>query len=284
MIFTTSDGIELYYEKSGKGIPCLFLHGGPGYWSKSFQLFAGPLLEDSLEMIYLDQRGCGRSGHSVEGNYLLSRLLDDIEEWRKNAGIDEMYIMAHSFGGILAVNYADTFPERVKGLILTNVTLNMLESFEHQFEKGNALLEVKSKELLKGNLEEYMNQIFVLFSKLIEKDLYYTLQFSKIENLLLLNKVDKEDEFQSDPHFQKTVLSSNEYFQDFTILTKHIKKPVLVIAGERDHSIGPDHHLSFHFPSSTISVLKSSHHPYLEDSIHFKKIILKFLQENKVFS
>ncbi|MEN1968661.1 hypothetical protein WMZ97_11385 [Lentibacillus sp. N15] len=59
MNFATSDGIELYIEKSGRGDPCLYLHGGPGYWSKSFQHFSTKLLEDTMEMVYLDQRGCG---------------------------------------------------------------------------------------------------------------------------------------------------------------------------------------------------------------------------------
>lgn len=64
MKLKTSDGLALYYDISGKGDPCLFLHGGPGYWSKSFQHYARDLLEENLQMIYLDQRGCGRSEQS----------------------------------------------------------------------------------------------------------------------------------------------------------------------------------------------------------------------------
>ncbi|MGY0694422.1 alpha/beta fold hydrolase [Virgibacillus sp. FSP13] len=121
----TSDGVRLYVEKSGQGDPCIYLHGGPGYWSKSFQYFSENLLEDALEMIYLDQRGCGRSELARGKNYSLARLIDDIEEVRKDLGIEAWYVMGHSFGGILAVNYAHTYPSRTKGLILSNVTLNM---------------------------------------------------------------------------------------------------------------------------------------------------------------
>ncbi|WP_285850563.1 hypothetical protein [Niallia circulans] len=39
MYVKTSDGLQVYYEMSGNGDPCLYLHGGPGYWSKPFQLF-----------------------------------------------------------------------------------------------------------------------------------------------------------------------------------------------------------------------------------------------------
>lgn len=89
MKFITSDGLELYYDKSGKGVPCVYLHGGPGYWSKSFQYFSQELLEEKLEMVYLDQRGSGRSEHSPTQDYSLSRLIDDIEELRIFLGLSE---------------------------------------------------------------------------------------------------------------------------------------------------------------------------------------------------
>jgi len=79
----------------------LYLSTWRSRWSKSFQLYAQELLEDKLEMIYLDQRGCGRSEHSPTQDYSLSRIIDDIEELRKFLGVNEWYVMGHSFGGIL---------------------------------------------------------------------------------------------------------------------------------------------------------------------------------------
>lgn len=52
-------------------------------------------------MVYLDHRGCGRSELSPSQNYSLDRLLNDIEELRIFLGINEWYVMGHSFGGIL---------------------------------------------------------------------------------------------------------------------------------------------------------------------------------------
>lgn len=280
MIFTTSDGIDLYYEISGKGAPCLFLHGGPGYWSKSFQVFAAPLLEDNLQMIYLDQRGCGRSAHSSDLNYSLSRLIEDIEEWREHNGINEMYVMGHSFGGILAVNYANQYPKRTKGIILSNVTLHMYESFEHQIHRGNELLGNDRQELQRDDMEGFISNTFSFISRLMEKDLYYTLQFDNMDNKVLLDSIDKEG-IHSDPQFQEQVLSQKQYFQDFTDLTENIVKPVLVIAGERDHSVGPTHHTTFRFSDVTTIILNSSHHPYLEDPINYRDAILTFLQTEK---
>ena len=141
----TSDGLELFYGITGKGVPCIFLHGGPGYWSKSFQHYSHELFDEKLEMVYLDQRGCGRSEHSATQDYSLDRLIDDVEELRAYLGISEWLVMGHSFGGILAVSYAHRFPERTKGIILSNATLNLFSSFSHQINKGSDILGVTMK-------------------------------------------------------------------------------------------------------------------------------------------
>lgn len=69
MIIKTSDGIDLCLTVSGEGSPCIFVHGGPGAWSYSFEELGGRDLEDTFQMIYFDQRGCGRSSGSSNDDY-----------------------------------------------------------------------------------------------------------------------------------------------------------------------------------------------------------------------
>ncbi|RDW15121.1 alpha/beta fold hydrolase [Oceanobacillus chungangensis] len=261
MKFITSDGLELYYDKSGKGFPCIYLHGGPGYWSKSFQYFSQELLEEKLEMVYLDQRGCGRSKYSPTQDYSLSRLIEDIEELRIFLGLSEWYVMGHSFGGILAVNYAERYTERTKGLILSNVTLNMFDSFRHLIQKGTDILGMKKERIQCGNLESFMDIFYSILSKLMEKEEYFKFQYANLKNKKIVDKIDEG--LNSDPKFQQYVFSSDEYFQDFTSLTEQINRPVLVIAGKLDEAVGPDHHQNFKFKNPKIRVLLSSHHPYI---------------------
>jgi len=85
----------------------------------------------------------------------------------------------------------------------------------------------------------------------------------------------------SDPNFQKFVFSSAEYFQDFTLLSREIDNPVLVIAGKDDYAVGPSHHQSFKFNKMDVQVLTSGHHPYVENPATFKKVIMDFV-ENKM--
>lgn len=103
---TTSDGVKLYTKKGGKGPVAIYVHGGPGAWSRSFEDLKGNELEKFLTVIYYDQRGSGRSESAQNQEYAIARMDKDIEEIKNHYGVDKTYILAHSFGGIIATNYA----------------------------------------------------------------------------------------------------------------------------------------------------------------------------------
>lgn len=276
MIITTSDGVNLFIEKEGSGFPCIYLHGGPGYWSKSFQHFVGKSLEEDLEMIYLDQRGCGRSSLAANRDYSLERLLEDLEEVRVQLKIKEWYVMGHSFGALLAVNYANSHPKSVKGLMLSNGTLDMKESFTHQVLQGRKLLGMDELEPPGNNVPELVDSFFFTALQLMEKNLFYQLQFTSLADKEKMDAIDEE--LESQPDFQQYIFSNEEYFQDFRSLTSSITKPVLVLSGKYDDAIGPDHQEAFHFENATYIQLDSGHHPYVDCSNEFQKAVLDFIR------
>jgi proline iminopeptidase len=116
--------VRLWYQVAGKVAPgtppLLFLHGGPGYNSYSFAAQAGPGLEPQLQMIYLDQRGSGRSERPWRGDYSIAKMVEDIEALRKTLGVPRLAIMGHSFGGTLALEYAAAYPEHVAKMVLVS--------------------------------------------------------------------------------------------------------------------------------------------------------------------
>jgi proline iminopeptidase len=279
LILRTSDGVDLFLEMQGSGIPCIYLHGGPGYWSKSFQHFAGERLEGNLQMVYLDQRGCGRSSLAENSDYSLERLLLDIEEIRIHLGIDEWYVLGHSFGGILAVNYARRFPERVKGLILTNATLDMPDSFSHQITRGREILGLDQIETPKADVPELIHTFFTTAQQLIERDLFFKLQYQSLADKEKVDALDSE--LSARPDFQQAVFSSDEYLQDFRKVTSAISKPVLVLSGKYDHAIGPQHQVGFKFPNISFMELESGHHPYVDCPVVFTEAILDFTSKDR---
>lgn len=116
----TINGVELRYRVAGRpaGTPVLFLHGGPGEGSETFATFAGPPLERTLRMVYLDQRGSGRSERPADNAYSIALLVEDIEQLRQRLGVDRIALIGHSFGTVLALEYAARYPAHVAGVVL----------------------------------------------------------------------------------------------------------------------------------------------------------------------
>ena len=97
--------------------PVVFLHGGPGQGSAHFDALAGPFMERRLRMVYFDQRGSGHSERPASGDYALATLVEDIEALRRALGVPKIALLGHSFGGLLALEYAATYPQNVSHLI-----------------------------------------------------------------------------------------------------------------------------------------------------------------------
>ncbi len=135
LYITTTDSVRLFVKKAGKGTPVLFIHGGPGSNSAYFEKEGGNVFEKDVQIIYLDQRGCGRSGNAVNKDYSLKRMILDFEEVRKALGFKSWIIMPHSFGGILGNEYALRHPKKIKAMVMLNGTLHVASSANSGIEK-----------------------------------------------------------------------------------------------------------------------------------------------------
>lgn len=122
-------GHEVYWEESGnsKGIPALYLHGGPGggLGAGGYRTKFDP---SRFRIIGLEQRGCGRStplvtapGYDLSQN-TTSILINDIEKVRDHLHVDRWLVNGVSWGSTLALGYARAHPERVRGIVLMAVT------------------------------------------------------------------------------------------------------------------------------------------------------------------
>ena len=116
---TTADGRTLSYHRSGSG-PTLVCHpGGPGFSSLYLGDLAG--LGDELELVVLDPRGTGGSDPARDpGQYAIADYAWDVEELREHLGLEQLLLLGHSHGGVVAVEYAASHPDRVERLILAS--------------------------------------------------------------------------------------------------------------------------------------------------------------------
>ena len=131
------NGVRLWYRVAGKdeGVPVVFLHGGPGQGSQTFARFAGPHLERTNRMIYLDQRGSGRSEKHWAKQYSLDLMVDDLEQLRRHWGVERIALVGHSFGTVLGLEYAARHPERVSHLVLAGAVVDFPAALDVQCER-----------------------------------------------------------------------------------------------------------------------------------------------------
>jgi proline iminopeptidase len=271
--FTTSDSVTLFVRIAGSGQPCLFVHGGPGSWTKYYYALGGDISEQDMTMIYVDQRGCGRSGGDEKTDYSLARVVKDYEELRAYLGYQQWLLMPHSFGGIIATEYAYKHPRQVAGLIYVTSTLNLTAARQSYIEHGARILDVPAGDFLKPGVSatEAWGQVI---SELNAKDLMYQMMYSSKEGFEQMNAVmDTTLNWQ----FGSKVWSYPEYEQDFTQKTASIKAPVLVFSGAYDYAVGTEHYKSFKFPKATYKILRTGHCPYQEQPETFQQHIQTYL-------
>lgn len=113
-------GAQLYARDLGNGVPIIVLHGGPDF-DHRYLLPELDRLSDSYRLVYYDQRGRGLSAEGVRPeDVTLNSDIEDIERVRDHFKLNSVVLLGHSWGTVLALEYALRFPERVSGLILMN--------------------------------------------------------------------------------------------------------------------------------------------------------------------
>lgn len=111
---------SLYARVTGQGRPVIVLHGGPDF-DLSYLLPDLDQFQDTFRLIYYDQRGRGRSADNVRPeDVTLMSDLDDLDKVRQHFGLDAPVLLGHSWGAVLALEYALRHPTRVSRLILMN--------------------------------------------------------------------------------------------------------------------------------------------------------------------
>ncbi|MHB1001952.1 MAG: alpha/beta fold hydrolase [Armatimonadota bacterium] len=269
----TSDGVHLYIEVRGNGTPCLCIHGGPGSGSDWMQQFLGEMLERRFQMIYLDQRGCGRSTSPKDGNYSLDKMVMDFEEVRKALGIRKWIILGHSFGGILQMGYAKDHPKVIRGMIMLNCTLDIEDSLENSWiPKACEILGISDTTEYMDRTVPTADRLSAIRSKLEEKGLLWKMAFDSQDNEKIMSTPSSEaSNFNLD--FAHTAFAVKDYWTDFLPNTQNMRVPVLFFYGTRDWMVGPAHYKGVHFPCSIMWPSDGGHFAFLENKADLEKTI-----------
>jgi len=130
-------------------IKVLLLHGGPGATHEYFECFESFLPREGIEFIYYDQLGSAYSDQPKDRDlWQTERFVEEVEQVRKALGFDNtnFYLLGHSWGGILAMEYALKYQQNLKGLIISNM---MASAPEYDAYADNVLAKQMDPSILK---------------------------------------------------------------------------------------------------------------------------------------
>jgi proline iminopeptidase len=106
----------------------LLLHGGPGATHEYFEALESFLGAEGIELLYYDQLGSAYSDQPKdESLWTLERFVEEVEQVRQALGLtkDDFYLLGHSWGGILAAEYALKYHQNLKGLVISNMMMSI---------------------------------------------------------------------------------------------------------------------------------------------------------------
>jgi proline iminopeptidase len=154
---STSDGTRMiqidgkykvWTKKIGDGaVKVLTLHGGPGATHSYLECFEKFLPQAGIQFYYYDQLGCGFSDKPNDTSlWTLDRFRDEVEQVRGALGLDNFILYGHSFGAVLAIEYALRYPMTLRKLVLSNMTASSLDydTYMHQL-RSSVAPEVRAK-------------------------------------------------------------------------------------------------------------------------------------------
>lgn len=284
---TIVNDVRLWYKAAGQaeGTPLLFLHGGPGYNSYSFEAQAGKALESRLKMIYLDQRGSGRSERPWTGAYTIAAMVEDIEGLRKQLGVPKLALMGHSFGGALALEYAAAYPQHVAKLVLVSAASSIPDACAARVAY---LAKRYPDDLAKARSaaterKESPDDCFFAFNSVpdeIRDRVNDETMFPDMKLAAEQRAVDAKSGLRNTGELGGAMWNNgflSYRFKRFERLTM----PVLVLAGSEDYAIGlpAQRALARALPNATLVEYEGAgHFPYLDAPQRFTRDVTGFLR------
>ncbi|HSL42361.1 MAG TPA: alpha/beta hydrolase [Anaerolineales bacterium] len=275
----TLNGVQIHYTVRGSG-PVLIAHsGGPGMDARAWDEFAG--IDDFVTLVVMHPRGSGLSSPAEGDAYLLSDYAADLQALRLHLGVDQPIVMGWSHGGMVAMQFAITYPDALSKLILFDTSAyfgeflgdieGAVQAFKNErwFKKSFAALKAEWA----GNYQtdEDMSRLWV------EEMKFYFKKFDK--------KAKAYHERTQDLTIRiaplKTFNDKEAGTMDLRPQLKNISVPTLVIVGRHDFitNVAMAEEMVKHIPSARLEIFEDSgHYAFIEEPEKFYRVIKEFVE------
>ena len=277
----TLNGVQIHYAVRGSG-PALIAHsGGPGMDARFWDDFAH--IDDFVTTVMIHPRGSGLSGPAAEEAYLLPDYAADVEALRLHLGLDKPILMGWSHGGMVAMQFAFTYPDALSKLILVDTSAyfgeflsdieGAVQEFKNEpwFEKSFAAL--KAEWAGEYRLDEDMRRLWA------EEMKFYFKQFD--ERAKAYHERTKDLPVRIAP--LKTFNDQEAPSMDLRPQLKKITVPTLVIVGRHDFitNVAMAEEMVKYIPNARLEIFEDSgHFALVEEPKKFYKVIKQFVMES----
>jgi proline iminopeptidase len=276
----TLNGVQIHYTVRGTG-PALIAHsGGPGADARDWDDFAK--LDDFVTIVAIHPRGSGLSAPAAGEAYLLPDYASDVEALRKHLSLDKPVLLGWSHGGMVAQQYAFTYPDAISKLILFDTSayfgefLNDVEASVQEFKNESwfedSLDALKKEWAGEYETDEDMGRLWQREKKFYFKKFDARAQayaertrdtLIKVAPLRVFNEKEA-------PTF------------DLRLHLKKIKVPTLVIVGRHDFitNVEMAREMTGHIPNAQLEIFEESgHYGFVEEPEKFYRVVKEFVEK-----
>jgi proline iminopeptidase len=273
------NGVNIHYTIQGSG-PVLIAHsGGPGMDARCWDDFAK--IDDFLTIVMIHPRGSGLSGPAAGDAYLLPDYASDVEALRIHLGLDKPIVMGWSHGGMVAMQFAFTYPDSLSKLILVDTSAyfgeflsdveGAVQEFKNEpwFEKSLAAL--RAEWAGEYQTDEDMARLWA------EEMKFYFKQFDA--RAQAYHGRTKDLPVHVPP--LKTFNDKEAATMDLRPQLKNISAPTLVIVGRHDFitNVVMAEEMIKHIPKARLEIFEDSgHFALVEEPEKFYRVIKEFVE------
>ena len=279
----TVDGYKIVTYSYGKGNNILLLlNGGPGLpcdYLRDPHIF---LADEGYRVVAFDQLGCGNSDRPDDPSlWTIERYVEEVETVRRALGLEQFHLLGQSWGGWLSIEYALTYPDAIRSLILANTCGDLPHLTTELNRMRNALgSETVAMMLHHESLEQFEHPEYLAAITILNYRHVCRLKSEWPDSLMA-----SLNDWNMGPY--GTMQGPNEFLyignlKDWNRIPymHRLKMPTLIITGTHDE-IGPACALRMHnvLPDSEVVVCpNSSHVPFYEEPKEYFSALQNFLE------
>lgn len=259
----------------------VFIHGGPGYPHNYFENMVS--LSDIMPVIFYDQLGCGKSDRPSNNSlWNIERFVEELEALRNFYGLESMILNAHSWGTIVALEYALKYPDYVSGIIFESPCIN-IPLWLRDSNELIAKLNEKTRDVIESTKKNYRFNSAEFISAVSEYYRNYVWHdFPKPE---LIKYCDENSNYQVYTYMWgpcefivNGILKDYDKTDSLCMLTCS----VIFTSGEFDEVLPET--MSFYqskCPGSSVKIFKGARHfPHINNHTEYDATIREFIEDN----